>query len=141
MGYSTQYNLSYELPEALEVSKDIEDFRNSCIASNIVMPHEIHLMVNAKAKLEDELINFLENTDASGYPWIEFLDGNQDDCKWYEHERDMKELSEKFPTILFTLKGEGEESGDIWIKYFKYGKMQICDAQIVFEPYNEAFLN
>lgn len=64
----------------------------------------------------------------------------EDSCKWYEHEEDMKQLSLKFPDVLFTLRGEGEESGDVWVKYFKEGKMQISKAEIKLEPFDAAKL-
>lgn len=47
-----------------------------------------------------------------------------DTCKWYDHERDMRTFSAQHAHVLFTLDGEGEESGDVWRKYFRAGKMQ-----------------
>jgi len=61
-------------------------------------------------------------------------------CKWYEHEQDMVRLSSEFPQILFTLEGEGEDNHDIWKKYFKKGKIQICTATIIFEEFHETML-
>lgn len=61
-------------------------------------------------------------------------------CKWYENHKDMIKLSKRYPTILFTLKGEGEESGDLWIKYFKNGKVQMARAQISFAEFDEKLL-
>ena len=61
-------------------------------------------------------------------------------CSWYEHEKDLKNLSAQFPDQLFTLKGEGDEAGDIWVKYFKAGKMQISKALIVIEPFHPSKL-
>jgi hypothetical protein len=61
-------------------------------------------------------------------------------CKWYEHEDDMRKFSQLYPFILFELSGEGEESGDIWKKYFLNGKMKICSARIEFEPFDETKL-
>lgn len=66
--------------------------------------------------------------------------GDLDATKWYDHDKDMKELSKKFPHVLFTLEGEGEESGDIWKKYYKNGKCQRCRAKITFDEYDESKL-
>jgi hypothetical protein len=49
----------------------------------------------------------------------------------------MRAFSKIYPNTLFKLKGEGEEAGDVWIKYFKNGKMQSCPAKITFEEYDE----
>ena len=56
--------------------------------------------------------------------------------KWNEHEDDMKELSINFPKILFILEGFGEESMDIWKKYFVDGKVQIEEATIIIGGFN-----
>lgn len=60
----------------------------------------------------------------------------RDQMKWYEHEEEMRKISEAFPDILFILHGEGEEQGDIWDEYYKRGKMQRCNAEVVIPPYN-----
>lgn len=56
---------------------------------------------------------------------------------WYDHEEQMKFFSLKYPDILFTLHGEGEDSGDVWMKYFKAGKMQVAKAKITFDEFDE----
>lgn len=58
-------------------------------------------------------------------------------AKWYEHEMDFLEFSKKYPDVIFQLSGEGEEAGDLWIKYFKNGKMQKREAKITYESYDE----
>ena len=35
------------------------------------------------------------------------------------------------------LKGEGVDPGDIWQRYFKNGKTQLCEAKISFDEYDE----
>ena len=75
--------------------------------------------------------------EISGYS-IEF--GCNDSYKWYIHEQDMKELSKIYPETTFLLEGEGEDSEDIWRKYFKNGKMQACKAKIVFPAFDESKL-
>lgn len=56
---------------------------------------------------------------------------HEDPRTWYEHVNNMKELSLMYPDVLFKLSGEGEEQGDVWVKYFKNGKMQLCMAWLV----------
>lgn len=60
--------------------------------------------------------------------------------KWYDHEKDMKEFSKKYPKIVFKLEGIGDERGDFWHKYFKNGKVQVCEGEIVYPPYRESEL-
>ncbi len=67
---------------------------------------------------EEYYTHFLEG---SGQSW---------EIKWYEHEGDFKKVSKEFPHILFTLDGEGEESGDVWRKYFMGGKMQDANTKL-----------
>lgn len=57
--------------------------------------------------------------------------------KWYHHVDNMRNVSIKFPDVLFTLSGEGEDNGDLWKKYFKNGKVQACYAEIVYPEFNE----
>lgn len=68
------------------------------------------------------------------------LNGSGYNCKWYEHEKDMRAFSRLCPDVLFRLKGHGEEEGDIWVKYFKNGMMQECRAVITFDPFDESKL-
>jgi len=60
---------------------------------------------------------------------------------WYEHENDMRQLSKRFPDMLFTLSGKGEENEDIWIKYFKAGRMQVSYATISLDKFDESKLS
>lgn len=66
--------------------------------------------------------------------YSEFL---EQEMKWYEHDEDMLKLSKKFKDFLFTLGGEGEESGDIWTCYYKNGKKQHEKAKIVQGDFDE----
>lgn len=59
------------------------------------------------------------------------LDGES--VKWYNCADDMLGLSRKYPYLLFTLMGEGEEAGDIWKSWFRNGKHVNVQARIVFE--------
>ena len=64
----------------------------------------------------------------------------EDETKWYDHEKDLKEFSKKHPDALFLLHGEGEESGDLWDLYVKNGKAQKCKGEVVYPDYDETKL-
>lgn len=86
--------------------------------------------------IEEILFNESEDT-FNGLYYAVYPNGEpMDAVKWYDHENDMLELSKSYPFIVFALRGEGEEGGDIWYKYFKNGKMQHCPAKITFDEYN-----
>ena len=67
-------------------------------------------------------------------------DGWWCNAKWYDHDDDMIGLSNLYPDVLFILEGNGEESDDIWITYYKGGKHQYCPASIIFPEYDESKL-
>lgn len=73
-----------------------------------------------------------EISNLSGYN-----DCFDDSIKWRDHENDMRRYSKENPKVLFKLSGEGEESGDIWVEYYKNGKMQREKAQIIIGGFNE----
>jgi|SRR5215217_1395397 len=70
----------------------------------------------------------------------EYINPLEEECKWYDHEEDVLEISEKYPTVLIKLEGIGEEPPDMWHKYFKNGQMQTCKAEIVYPEFNESLL-
>lgn len=107
MGYYTNYALSYEWEEEPTEEQEID------------------------------LEKVLDSEDFCDYsPLMSFISGDADNCKWYDHDLDMRRLSLLFPTVLFTLHGVGEENEDIWYKYYKNGKAQECYARIEFDEYN-----
>jgi hypothetical protein len=82
---------------------------------------------------EDSIWEHIEDNEDLSYAVGEY----SQECKWYDNEKDMRAFSKIYPNTLFKLKGEGEEAGDVWIKYFKDGKMQSCPAKITFDDYDE----
>ena len=89
---------------------------------------------------EHELIAELVNNNEDIAYAIDEDGESQESCKWYRHEKDLRAFSKKHPEALFKLSGEGEESGDIWIEYYKDGKMQRCKGKITFDEYKESEL-
>jgi len=76
--------------------------------------------------------------DFGGLDYAIDEEGNSvDSVKWYDHDSDMRELSSCYPNATFILEGEGEESGDIWRKYYRKGKAQEVYAKIVFDDFDE----
>ena len=62
-----------------------------------------------------------------------FIDGYfGDDMSWYEHEKEVAELSADFPALLFYLRGEGEEAGDVWELWARNGKTVKVQAELTF---------
>lgn len=87
----------------------------------------------------DTLKEIIENDEDTFYGIDE--NGEPVDCvKWYDHEKDMINVSKEYPELVFKLTGEGEEAGDLWHKYFKNGKKQVCEAKIVFDEFDESKL-
>ena len=85
---------------------------------------------------KEAVVNALKDKGIIGYALDYNLD-YYDAVNWYGHDLDMIEVSRLFPDVLFELDGKGEENEDIWITYYKNGKMQHCNAIITFEPFDE----
>ena len=114
MGYSTRYNLTWK-------------------PLNEVPQYEVDDLVGAAIRAAKEKdSDFMYAIDDSGE--------SEDTCKWYDHEKEVKSFSKKFPKVLFMLSGEGEESGDIWKKFFLNGKMQVTKARLVFDEFDASKL-
>lgn len=56
-----------------------------------------------------------------------------EDVKWYDHDKDMIMIAEKFPNMYFELEGEGEEYGDLWREYYHDMDCEHCCGEIIFE--------
>jgi len=63
-----------------------------------------------------------------------------DSCKWYEHDKHMRDISRMYPETIFILEGEGGESGDIWKKYYLNGKCQVAKAEVIIPEFDETKL-
>lgn len=62
--------------------------------------------------------------------------------KWYDHDDDMLALSTRFPDVVFQLYGDGEDSEDRWMTYYKNGRCQEDALHITVEedPFDESKL-
>ena len=84
----------------------------------------------------DEIIPEFDDLLKSFSQYTFFNGESPEKIKWYSHEDDMRKLSHAHPKVLFTVRGEGEESDDLWIKYFLNGKMQKCVGTVVYPPFD-----
>ncbi|MGB1014983.1 MAG: hypothetical protein ACPG4T_12675, partial [Nannocystaceae bacterium] len=66
--------------------------------------------------------------------------GHEDSMKWYDHKEDMIAFSRRWPDTVFQLNGEGEDVGDVWVKFFKGGKVQESRAVITLDKFDEGML-
>jgi len=87
----------------------------------------------ADYRTEEEVEKALESI--SGY---DVVAGNwTEQIKWYDHEKDMIEISKLFPKHVFMLRGHGEGDGygdiDIWVKFFRNGETYMERAEIVLD--------
>ena len=97
-----------------------------------------YLDIHEGNKTIEEVLNNIDESEFEGiYYSIDEYGDTVDAVKWYNHEDDMKKFSKLYPELVFVLKGEGEESGDVWRKYFKNGKMHSCYVKLVFDDYDE----
>jgi len=114
MGYYTAYNISYKVPEGEDRDKLSYDLARGLHAIN----SDFYYTENST--IEDMI--------------------EEDVMKWYDHTEDMIELSKLFPTIVFTVEGNGEDRDDIWREYYFNGKFQYAPATIIFDDFDESEL-
>jgi hypothetical protein len=62
------------------------------------------------------------------------------EAKWYSCPTDMKDVSNEFKDVLFTIHGHGED-GLRWVHYFKGGKAsEMLEPEIIFPQFEESLL-
>lgn len=134
MGYYTRYELEWK------PLKEIEPLANCDhkVPKGAKFCPECGVAVGAVGISEriSRAIREAKEQNSENFYALEEDGSGSDACKWYEHESDMIDFSRKFPDVLFTLKGIGEESGDIWTKYFVNGKVQVAKAKIIVDGFD-----
>lgn len=135
MGYYTNYTLTWkptekstvEFPRCNHKIPDGSKFCPECGAQNLPV------------SLDDKIAEYIKQHSDTIYGVNESGEGTEA-TKWYDHVTDLRAMSKVFSNIVFTLHGEGEESGDIWNKYFMNGKMQEAKARIVVDDFDASKL-
>lgn len=86
---------------------------------------------NETEAFKKELNNYFTDTEIK-----ELFDGYLE-AKWYDWSANLEGISKKFPNMLFSLSGEGEEPLDIWIAHFCNGDYNYREIQTYWEPFDE----
>lgn len=134
MGYYSRFTLSWKTPDGY--NDEYREFVEACQKKKIKIPNKISAAVDKMTELEDAI----NDDNACSYGSLNSMVRGSDQIKWYDHEDEMRAFSKKFPEILFILEVNGEEEGDLSIKYFKNGKMQRANAVITYEEFDESKL-
>lgn len=57
--------------------------------------------------------------------------------KWYDWEKDLVNVSKRWPHLMFDINGEGEEATDLWRARIRNGESEIVRAKIVFPEFEK----
>lgn len=118
MGYYTDFELTAEkyLPGG-----------GGSFSTRSLSPEELEAIVKDVEKMD---------VFESYYPPVWYAN-----AKWYESDEDMLRLSSRFPDVLFTLRGQGEERDDEWYAYYLNGRVQ--EARIIksWDDFDPEFLS
>lgn len=138
MGYYTKYTLEID-----DFGETVPSCKHNVSTAQAKFCAECGKKIedqNLRYYIEDYLKENYNEDNNDGYSIADLLENESQGMKWYDHEKQMREISKKFPTALFTLSGVGEETGDIWNEYYLKGKMQKETAEIVIDPFDKSKL-
>lgn len=104
---------------------------------NLYITNKDSLGDEVKAAVDNAVydLNLFEGSGNIEYGWSAY-------GKWYDHDDDMLAISARFPDAVFQLYGDGEESEDNWMNYYKGGRAQYGALHITVEedPFDESKL-
>jgi hypothetical protein len=95
---------------------------------------------------EEDVIDFQQKFEDSTEEYLNRFDYyfmgnlfqlcNEDDMKWYDKDEDFSILSKRFPDLVITVLGFGEDTQDMWYSHFKNGiVIGPHTIQITYTPY------
>jgi antitoxin component YwqK of YwqJK toxin-antitoxin module len=144
MGYYTRFSLEItqvaKAPEVKELTlAEVISQGESGAISQKEMVKKLKKIQSGETQQKmssaDVMESLREKNESARYAFDE--NGNtESELKWYDFHEEMIAFSKEYPNWLFTLSGEGEESGDIWKAYYVNGKYQQEKAKIVFDPFD-----
>lgn len=116
MGYYTNFSIDIRTAITRAEAKDITAAINRAICPTIKNEDDWLFSLDDYSGIEDD-----ENATWELTPY--------DAMKWYDWEKDMKEIAKKYPTIEFRVEGSGEDKDDWWVALFKGDRYQIKYAE------------
>lgn len=138
MGYYTRYNLTITPRPNLERIESLGRARRALEREGLELTEEIRNFFSEP--IHEAIYQALGNNDMVLALGRGLRGGGENTSQWRTHEDDMRKLSAAAPGHLFVLSGEGEDSGDLWRKYFKGGRMQEARARVEFDGFDESKL-
>ena len=119
MGYYTNFSINIRTAITRAEAKDIAAAINRAICPTIENEDDWLFSLDDYSGIEDDEKATWELT-----PY--------DEMKWYDWEKDMKEIAKKYPAIEFRVEGSGEDKDDWWVALLKGARYQIkyCTAPI-----------
>lgn len=100
--------------------------------------------ISIEGKSTEEMLELFESSNLIDKDIIHDLEDSGDElyiyCKWYDYEDEFIKLSKLIPNNLITIKGAGEESGDVWIHFIKNGLAYHQTMLMEYPEFNEDLL-
>ena len=94
------------------------------------MGYYTHFRIETEGEQPDtEKLESDFNRITDGYSFMNISD---DTRKWYDYDSNMTELSRLYPSTIFHVWGEGEDSGDIWHHVFCNGESKQVYAKTIY---------
>ena len=147
MGYITNYklkvqNLKKDVQEKKISIEDVEKKIKSGSSQKEILELLTLLKKGQTTKVVTPEMIIEELRDFSEEAKYSLSEGGdtEEGSKWYDHDEEFLDFSKRYPDWLFILSGEGEESGDIWTKYYVNGKKQEAKARIVVDDFDASKL-
>lgn len=112
MGYYTNFSIDIRTAITRAEAKDITVAINRAICPTIENEDDWLFSLDDYSGIEDD-----ENATWGLIPY--------DMMKWYDWEKDMKEIAKKYPAIEFRVEGYGEDREDWWVALLKGDRFQI----------------
>ena len=116
MGYYTNFSIDIRTAITRAEAKDIAAAINRAICPTIENEDDWLFSLDDYSGIEDD----------EKATWELIPD---DIMKWYDWEKDMKEIAKKYPVIEFRVEGSGEDKDDWWVALFKGDRFQIKYAE------------